>query len=813
MINHPEASEPIAWAGAGPFSARRATLGVEIAVTEMAQAADRAAEERLRESEERSRLVAQATSEAIWDWDLLSDALRWGESFGRVFGYAPDHLPRDGTAWLNSVHPDDRARIKAEIQSLIAGQAGGRWEGEYRWRRADGSYAFVRDRCSLVRNTCGVPIRMVGALQDLTDRRKAEDALRKSEERLRLALATTGLGIWDIDFATRRRERSPEVRDIYGLSEAEEAALENFLSLVHPDDQERITAKFYPRFDEGVASIADTFRIVRADNCETRWVELTGQTLYDDAGRAVRMVGTVQDVTNRKIAEEALRLGEERLRLALHASNMVAWDLDLTTGYVSCTDNSLALLGITSGPLSELLGHVHPDDRDKLTPLSLTALAEGTHTLEVRYQTPGGREIWLALTAERIDENRLLGITFDISDRKATEAAIWRTANHDPLTGLANRALFQASLEEALSRAEATGTGVGLLLLDLDHFKDINDTLGHAAGDRLLTETAHRLGRLVGVGDTVARVGGDEFAIILTEKRGLIEIAACANSIVEALRTAFEFDGRAISTQVSIGVAAFPEHHRDPVELMKDADIALYRAKEGGRGGAVVYTDAARHVRERRMTVLREVREGLAAAEFEPYYQPKVSLATGQIVGFEALARWRHLTKGLLTPGYFGMAFEDHNLSAALATSMVRQVAGEIRSWLDQGLSCGRVAINLAAADFADKGLAAGIIDILDDERVPTSCFEVEVTETVFLGRQTEEAGFILSEFHEAGVSIALDDFGTGFASLTHLKQFPVDHIKIDQSFVRNLETDPEDAAIVAAVVSLGRNLDVAPLR
>uniref|UniRef100_A0A9E8CJD3 Diguanylate cyclase n=1 Tax=Bosea sp. NBC_00436 TaxID=2969620 RepID=A0A9E8CJD3_9HYPH len=516
------------------------------------------------------------------------------------------------------------------------------------------------------------------------------------------------------------------------------------------------------------------------------------------------MVRTFTDITVRKAAENAIRGSEERLRLALQASKMVAWELDLQTRWADRSDNCMALLGIGSGPSSDFIERVHPDDQQQVMSFWQSVISEGSGTTEVRYRAPDNRQTWVALRAERKDAHRIIGLTFDIADRKATEEAIWRTANHDPLTGLANRALFQSRLEEALKNAEISGSGVGLLLLDLDDFKDVNDTLGHAVGDLLLRETALRLSSFVGTGDTVARLGGDEFAIILAEISGVADATACARAIVEALRAPFQHEGRALSTTVSIGLAAFPEHHRDPVELMKDADIALYRAKEQGRSQAAVYTSAARDAMEHRVTIVREVREGLAAQQFDPYYQPKVSLTTGQTVGFEALARWRHPTMGLLTPAYFGSVFGDQELSIALGERMIRQVAADIRSWLDRGLDFGRVAVNLSSADISDPRLATRIIRILEEARVPLAQFEVEVTETAFLGRRTATATSILNELHEAGVSIALDDFGTGFASLLHLKQFPVDHIKIDQSFVRNLTSDDGDATIVTAIVSLG---------
>ncbi|MER2266889.1 putative bifunctional diguanylate cyclase/phosphodiesterase [Methylobacterium oxalidis] len=504
--------------------------------------------------------------------------------------------------------------------------------------------------------------------------------------------------------------------------------------------------------------------------------------------------------------EQDLREREERLRLALRAGRMVAWERDLRTGHATRSENAQDLLGIGSGPISLMLDRVHPDDRSHVDRFS--AYGGTLDAVEFRYRTQAGRQLWLCMRAEQTEPDRIVGITFDITDRKVAEARLWRAANHDPLTGLPNRALFQERFREALGRAECTGACVGLLLIDIDDFKDVNDTLGHDAGDALLIEMAARLSEMARAGDTVARLGGDEFAVILAGSPRLEAASVFAANLLDRLRQPFAYRGRPLATKASMGLASFPEHHRLPDELMKDADIALYRAKSSGRNRVTVYAPEMRALTEKRVTVSAQMREALLGGQIVPFYQPKVCLATGRIVGFEALARWLHPVEGVLAPGYFGSAFEDPELAHAIGSRIVAQVAADMRAWRARGLDFGQVAVNVSSAEFHRPDLAESVLATLQAEGVPPSCLEIEVTETVFLGRGSDFVSGILRRFHESGVTLALDDFGTGYASLTHLKQFPVDHIKIDQSFVRGLDQDGDDAAIVAAVIGLGRALD-----
>ncbi|MDF3063018.1 MAG: putative sensory box/GGDEF family protein [Microvirga sp.] len=510
-----------------------------------------------------------------------------------------------------------------------------------------------------------------------------------------------------------------------------------------------------------------------------------------------------KEVGRRASAESALSASEERLRLALRAGRMVAWERD-AEGFVTRSENAPEVLGLGSGPFSEFLEHVQPQDRDKVS-LAAAASADAS---EYRFTRDDGTELWLA-TRSTVRENageRVVGITFDITDRKLAEEQAWRAAHSDVLTGLANRAFFQTELAKALRQAGENGGTVGLLLLDLDDFKTINDSYGHDAGDALLMEIAARINRDLGSGEFAARLGGDEFAVVL-RGRGHDEMLAIAESMLRALQRPIPYNDLALSSRASIGIALYPDHDKAPAELMKDADMALYAAKSQGRSRVVAYAPEMRQAIERRSTVVRNMLRAVADRQIVPYYQPKICLSTGKAVGFEALARWRHPEQGLLTPAAFGSAFEDPELAIAIGRRMLEQMTLDIREWLDGGLECGRVALNLSTAEFREPGIGGVLLEQLAAAGVPTSRFCIEVTETVFLGRSAEHVAATLKELREAGMHIALDDFGTGYASLTHLKQFPVDEIKIDRTFVRDMERDRDDNAIVSAVIGLGRSL------
>ncbi len=385
--------------------------------------------------------------------------------------------------------------------------------------------------------------------------------------------------------------------------------------------------------------------------------------------------------------------------------------------------------------------------------------------------------------------------------RDRLEEHMRHAASHDALTGLANRSEFQVCLDTLL--AEQPDIKLCLLLIDIDEFKTINDTLGHDAGDTLLQEAATRLRHLGAV--HVARFGGDEFA--LTVKGPLSEGIRVAGIILDELRRPFAYLGKTMLTAASVGITTSPEHGTTTSELLKSADIALYAAKFAGRNRYAVFENGMRAEILARTALHEDVREALRHDQFVPHYQPQICVMTGKVLGFEALARWVHPQRGLLTPSVFGSAFEHHELSMDISRALRRKILADMQAWHEMGLAFGRIAFNASAAELEHPDFAAEVLDEMKVAGIHTSMIEIEVTEGVLFGRTEDRVHSNLLQLHGAGVRIALDDFGTGYASLTHLKKFPMDVLKIDRSFVQNVENSPADASIVTAVINMAHGL------
>ncbi|WP_380880105.1 putative bifunctional diguanylate cyclase/phosphodiesterase [Sphingomonas sp. DBB INV C78] len=420
-----------------------------------------------------------------------------------------------------------------------------------------------------------------------------------------------------------------------------------------------------------------------------------------------------------------------------------------------------------------------------------------------------GHKRWFHVIANPISDGsgRLIVVSRDIThQKKSEEQAIWM-AQHDALTGLPNRAVLQDRLDAMLDDANLAMAGA-LLVVDVDNFKSINDTLGHDGGDALLCTFARHLRSAVSEGDIVARTGGDEFAIILNA-RTEAEVERTAARIFEALREPFSHAGRLIECGTSIGASLIPRDGKLRSEIMKAADVALYAAKAGGRAQLRIFERAMMVEVEKHQAMIAAARYALQRDTIIPHYQPKISLRTQQTVGFEALLRWKDRDGRLQGPDLIKAAFDDPALGGPISDRMLEKVLKDVQRWVHDDIAFGHVAINVTAADFRRGGFAETILARLDGCGVAPACIQIEVTESVFLGQSAEDVKDALRHLSDHGIRIALDDFGTGYASLSHLNQFPVDLLKIDRSFIEKIGSNADAEAISATVINLGHCLNL----
>ncbi|NIJ08769.1 diguanylate cyclase (GGDEF)-like protein/PAS domain S-box-containing protein [Sphingomonas vulcanisoli] len=527
------------------------------------------------------------------------------------------------------------------------------------------------------------------------------------------------------------------------------------------------------------------------------------------------VIGVSRDITARKAEEDRVRESEMLYRSVLEASADCIVVISL--------DGRLELI---NQPGCNIMGIGNPDVgrgrqwtdfwpkrvRSKIASALDAARSGQAARFSAKRPGNGGEAKWWDVLVTPIKDrqgrvSRILSICRDITESKAAANRLKWTSEHDALTTLANRSAFQAHLESATIRSKRTGVPFGLLLLDLDHFKHVNDTLGHAAGDQLLQAVAHRLQIGTRPTDFTARLGGDEFAIIVEQSCDESVLRTTGDAIAGRLNQPVAIGKRLISAGVSIGGALFPRDGATALEVFNNADTALYALKTSGRGGLSVFRNELRQQAQRTASQLSLARVALHQDSVVPHYQPKIDLRTGQIIGYEALLRWIHPTRGLQGPDTVSEAFKDYELASKIGDLVRRHVIDDVRGWLDRGVTFGRVAVNAAPVEFLRDDYAERLLGQAAVVSVPPSCLEVEVTEHVFCERGADYVVRALSLLNRAGVSIALDDFGTGYSSLAHLRDFPVNVVKIDRSFVQRMTKDAEISAIIGLAKSL--SLDV----
>ena len=505
-------------------------------------------------------------------------------------------------------------------------------------------------------------------------------------------------------------------------------------------------------------------------------------------------------------SEELVRTQEQRLRWIVTNAPVVLFAVDANGVFIFSEGQGLKPVGIEPGGLVglsafELFEHT-PHFQDDFSRL---LAGEDLHpTLDINgivFECAYSR-----LLDDQGDVVGMIGVAADITERKRAEARLMQLANFDPLTSLPNRALFHDRLAHALAKAHRSKKLVALVFLDLDRFKTINDSLGHYAGDELLKSVAERLQKNAREDDTVARLGGDEFTVILEGITYNEDATIVARKILEVMSQPFYLDGHEVFVTTSMGIAIYPLDGDNSDDLLKNADTAMYRAKEQGRNGYRFYTADMNAKAVEQLIMESSMRHALERNEFEVYYQPQIDVHSRELTGFEALLRWRHPDLGLLYPHQFLRLAEDNGLIVVIGEWVLHHVCAQAAQWQRTGLPPVRVAVNLSGRQFRQDNLVESVARALHESGLSPHLLELEITEN-FLLDNIQSAIITLNRLHDLNVQLAMDDFGTGYSSLSYLKRFPLNSLKIDQSFVRDISTDPDDAAIAEAIIALAKTL------
>jgi len=740
------------------------------------------------------------------DWStLMSPTCR------AQFGMAPDQQRLSHAEWQTLVHPGDIERMGRHIAAIVARR--GDESIEYRIIRPDGSVRWIWARTRIEFDAAGAPLAGYGVQQDITERRLAEDTLRERELHFRTAAEQTSDLIYSYDVDTGAIQWFGDVDGAFGYPPGLfPRTLDGWEAHIQLEDRAAATAALEKHIAEG-APFDVEYRTFSLDGTVRYWIDRGRITQGLDGGRL--MVGAMTDVTEQRKTLQALAESEERFRHMADHMPAMAW---LTGPDGQTLFLSRSWYDLTGQTPETALGQgwisvIHPQDR-KSAITTITEQARGFRTFQndFRLQLPDGSIRWmLNAGVPRFDKERTflgyVGCVIDITARKQAEDRITWAAEHDGLTGLANRTRFQAELRTALDEAVVTGDKLALIVFDLDHLKLVNDTLGHDAGDHLIRSVGLRMRDALGSDGLVARLGGDEFGIILRNVEGRHAAVRRAKQLAAQLDEPLHHNGQSIDCRASMGLTLFPNDSHAADELLKNADLALYAAKSEKRGSLIPYRHQMRSDLRQRVRARDSVRRCLGEDRLLPFYQPQIDLSTGRVTGFEALLRLRGAGGKTFGPSKVLTAFEDPNLALEIGDRMLGQVMVDLTAWLDTGAPVGRVAVNASAMEFRAGGYAERVLQQLRAAGLPPELIEIEVTETVLVGRDANVIGAALSTLSAEGVRIALDDFGTGYASLTHLKQFPVDAIKVDRSFVAGLESDEGDRAIASAIVGLGRTL------
>ncbi|SDT93833.1 bifunctional diguanylate cyclase/phosphodiesterase [Halopseudomonas salegens] len=788
----------------------------------------RKAEKAIKERERFWASVVKAVPDVVFVRDVRNNQFSFSNRpLAEVLGYSEEEIARLPPNYRDDMlHPDDLEYMQANrnmLHTLVADQV---LEWRVRWQhKTEGWHWFNLRARVLSRFSDGRVKQVIGVVRDVTQQTRDNERLEASEQRYRLLAENITDVIWSTDPHFQLDYISPSVVHQLGY-QPEQLIREGFVSVV-ADERYRLfmadlLRELAPQVKDAKASLRlrqegmrrqITFDCIRADGHKCP-IEMRISLMWGPLGEFLGLLGIARDISEQRRTENRLR--------------MAATVFENTTGAIVVTDPAGYIVQVNAN-FTQITGYSAEDviDQqpdmfivDEYSPgfyrnLQQTLLKEGRWEGEVWYRRRSGEAFpsWSGINAVYDHEGDLVSyVSFfvDVSERKASEARIESLAYYDPLTGLPNRTLFQDRINSALQLAARRQEWVVVLFMDLDRFKPINDTLGHAAGDVMLKQVAQRLRQCVRESDTVARMGGDEFTLLLSGIRGREEAMSTsvhvAEKVLAALTPAFILQEREFFISASIGIALYPQDDQDAESLLKHADTAMYHAKDIGKNNFQFFQRDMNDRALERLALENDLRRALLDNAFTLHYQPQFDCLEGRLVGAEALLRWQHPQRGAVSPAVFVPIAEEIGLIGALGDWVLDTACRQLADWHAAGQKLPRLAINLSGRQFIEGGLVEQVAAALQRHAINPQWIELELTESILLD---DVVGTMrtLRRLNALGVSIAVDDFGTGYSSLSYLKDFPIDTLKIDRSFIAPIDQDGADARLVEAIIALGRSL------
>jgi diguanylate cyclase (GGDEF)-like protein/PAS domain S-box-containing protein len=651
------------------------------------------------------------------------------------------------------------------------------------------------------------PLLVVAVWFTLTaDRLRSDVALRESEKKFRNFVEQSLVGLYVVQDG-RIAYANSKTAELLGFESPEELIGIPLAQLTAPEDLPLLMENHRRRLNGEVSSIRYTYRALRRDG-QRVWADVQGSSCIYEGRPAI--MGVALDVSKQVAFEH-------QSRLANRVFDSTSEGIVITDANCRIEAVNPAFSRITGYTLDEAIGKLSrmmtgQGAQAKINRDMLAHLAEDDHWQgEMRDRRKSGEwyPAWLSISTVRDADRNItnyVGVFTDNTRRKQAESRLQFLATHDSLTNMLNRSGLMARFTDEIARVRADNRQLAVLFIDLDRFKTVNDTLGHLAGDQLLVAAAERMRQQLHGNDVAARLGGDEFTILLSDLQCSGAGAKLAERLIASMAQPFVIKGQEMFVTASIGVACYPADGNDAATLLKNADVAMYRAKQRGRNTFQFFTSDMNTLAFEQLLLENSLRRAIERSEFELHYQPQFATATGQVAGIEALIRWRHPELGLVLPGTFISMAEQNGLIVPIGAWVLQEACRQGRIWHDAGWRFGRIAVNLSARQFASDDLLDTIRAALDKSGLPPAMLELEITESTIM-QNPQEAVTLLGRIRDMGVALSVDDFGTGYSSLASLKQYPLDSLKIDRSFVMGIPGDADDVAITEAIIAIARKM------